>query len=154
MKATTFVLRQHQKMREMIRRLEREPHARAPMLVGVVEEILSFIALEEDLFYPAVAELLGRELAGIREESARLQQALLDLLGAERDDVVTLRVRTLARLLDDHARNDAAVLPLAERALGEPQLEELGARMARFSADPSGTPRGSSGSDDGSVTFH
>jgi hypothetical protein len=155
MKATTFVVRQHQRLREMVRLLEADRHARTPLLAEVVEEILSFVALEEDLFYPSVAALIGRDLAMIQDEIARLEHALLDLLRADHDDLFAERVQTLDRLLDVHARNDTAILPLAERALSEPQLEELGLRMARLSKASGGSPRGTSGSEDpGTVTFH
>jgi hypothetical protein len=155
MKATTFVVRQHQKLREMIRLLEAERHARTPLLAEVVEEILSFVALEEDLFYPSVAALIGRDLAMIQDEISRLEHALLDLLHADHDELFAQRVQTLGRLLGVHARNDTAILPLAERALSESQLEDLGLRMARLSTSGGGAARGTAGSDDGgTVTFH
>jgi hypothetical protein len=149
MKATTFVLRQHARIRQRIALLDdSEAHHR---LADVVEEALSFLAIEEDLFYPVVAQLLERDLASVHDDLARVEAALLSLLAATDGEQLRRRLSALVQAHGEHARNDLCVVPIAERVLGERQLEELGAKMVRFYQDSVADTHNDDG---GAATLH
>jgi hypothetical protein len=129
MKATRFVLREHARIRRCIALLEVED---APgLLADVVERVLSFLAIEEDLFYPAIARLCEPDLARFRDDVARVEAALLGVLGASDQEQRRRRIASLLRAHVALAQNDLGVAPLAERVLGDARLEELGAKMVR-----------------------
>jgi hypothetical protein len=127
MKATTFVLRQHDRIGVMVDVLERERHLRAPMLAELVEEVLSFLALEEDLFYPRLAS----RLEGDREVHA-LVRDLHHRISEEHDALLDLVASSELEFRDRLARRDRAIVPILERELADHELEEIGGRMTRF----------------------
>jgi hypothetical protein len=147
MKATTFILRRHERIGELLRVVERERHLRAPMLGDLVDEILSFLAVEEDLFYPSLAARACEEpeahaLDGVRERIPEEHAAILDLLDSRTEGELEEGLRRLASAASAHGASDRALVPLAERALGERELEELGARMARSYRESVSASRG------------
>src|SRR3954465_9105822 len=93
MKATTFVLRQHAFIRQRLALLDGDDERQN--LAQVVEEILSFLAIEEDLFYPVMARVFDRDLTAVRDDLARVEAALLGLLAANDADQVRRRVASL-----------------------------------------------------------
>ena len=152
MKATTFVLRQHAYIRQRLALLDGDDERQN--LARVVEEILSFLAIEEDLFYPAMASLIERDLTGVHDDLARVEAALLGLLAAHDAEQVRRRVASLVQAHSDHARNDLSVVPLVERSIGERQLEELGEKMARFYEHSVTSPRDADDEGGGAATLH
>jgi hypothetical protein len=136
--ATVLLTRDHERVRQLKRDYE------APGMVSaakrdIAHEVFRALeihaAIEEKIFYPAVASAMGRE--GQR----RVAEAIAEHI-AVKNAIATLRslalgdsafdARFLAMLydVDRHAtEEEREMLPRAETALGD-QLDALGARMA------------------------
>jgi hypothetical protein len=142
MKATTFVSGHNRRIAERVARLSAQSRASGqraaclPAVAEVVEEVLSLIAIEEDLFYPALASIPGSVLAparlsSLRGELARIEASLHGVMGAT-DVTFVERVAALEDATRTHSEADDALLPLAEHGVDASVLDELGARMERF----------------------
>jgi hypothetical protein len=135
MKATTFVSRKLHRIRETLGLLHGERHTRLALLREIVEEILFFMAIEENLLYPALRAHLDRDFRPVRGELTRIQVALRGLVGASTEPELRARLHVLEKALGDHAATAKHLLPMAEQRIAASTLEELGQRMARFYRD-------------------
>jgi hypothetical protein len=141
MKATTFIAAQNRRIADRAARLSARSHARAacvPAVAELVEEVLSLIAIEEDLFYPALASipatlLAPARLSSLRGDLAHLEAALHGVMGAT-DATFGDRVAALEGAIRAHVEADDALLPLAETGVDATVLDDLGARMQSFYA--------------------
>ena len=144
MRATTFVSGHNRRIAERLARLSSASRSRGqraaclPAVAHVVEEVLSLIAIEEDLFYPALTSipaplLAPASLPAFRRELARIGASLHGVVGAT-DATFGERVAALEDAVRTHAEADDALFPLAEGCVDASVLDELGARMERFYA--------------------
>ena len=144
MKATTFVSGHNRRVAERVARLSAESRARGqrsaclPAVAEVVEEVLSLIAIEEDLFYPVLSSipsalLAPARLSSLRGELAHIEASLHGVMGAT-DATFGERVAALEDAVRTHAAADDALLPVAEGGVDASVLDEVGAQMERFYA--------------------
>jgi hypothetical protein len=137
MKATTLLVRQHQRIAMLLDAVERERYVRAPLFEELVEELTAHLGAEDLLRYPAAPERV-RDLAtrtgDDRESFLRALQALTSA-----DATTPDFGRTLAAFVAEFRRHvdleECHLIPAIERAASEQELVEFGARMEQFCAE-------------------
>jgi hemerythrin superfamily protein len=126
----------HQRIRRLFHEFDRLAGTPSPRRSDLFEEIRDLLtlhaAVEEEIFYPAVAEVEESEelVRTAREEHAvvkRLLDELADLSTA--DSRFEAKLNVLSENVEEHAaREEAEIFPLA-RKLGRERLQELASRM-------------------------
>jgi hypothetical protein len=134
MKATTLLRDQHRRLERVIVRLGRERDLRMPLVLQLVEELMTHLSIEDHLFLAPIAERLGIRVDQVRAEQALVRNAVLQAVFAEAsDDLFCERLRDLAARLSEHTRTmERDLLPLVESQLRSDELERMGDRMRAF----------------------
>jgi Hemerythrin HHE cation binding domain len=148
MKATRILIAQHRAIEALFEELARETRrtARSRAASRVAEELIAHMAGEEAIFYPAVRRVLGSAFRSWESprsnpsDDAPAPGPAVDtrfMLRAQLRRVLATRVQEPAfeprcealRLLFAHhvEAEETAVFPRVEAALGDSQLETLGA---------------------------
>jgi hypothetical protein len=134
MDAIELLKTQHAEIESLFRKLaaETDPKDRDDLVGRVIDRLTMHAALEEEIFYPAVAKLgRGTFLVDHSRDEHRHVDHLLDEL---RDmhfcaPAAVAKLAELRRLVEHHvAEEERRLLPVAER-LGPASLRELGRRM-------------------------
>ncbi|MGK4001778.1 hemerythrin domain-containing protein [Sorangium sp. So ce1036] len=131
MKATSLLERQHRKVESLFKQLEGGRSEPAPILAELANELAAHMAIEQELFYPAVRRIdEGLILEGY-EEHAIAELALKRLISTSPEDAsFKARVTTLRELIQHHVEEEEEELfPKVEEAMDEERLQELGERM-------------------------
>jgi hypothetical protein len=145
MKATRILIAQHRAIEVLFEELAKESRrqARARAASRLTEEIIAHMAGEEAIFYPAVKRVLGKAFgpqvrparsAGAIDDSAAdphfmLRVQLRRVLATRVQDAgFEPRAEALRLLFAHHVEvEEIALFPRVEEALGDSQLETLGA---------------------------
>jgi len=135
MKATTLLAQQHKKVRTLFKRLEKGRYEPGPLLTELASDLVAHMAIEHEIFYPAV-QAVDRELVvEAFEEHALGEIALKRLLQIDPEsESFKARVTAAMELIQHHVEEEEKELfPKVEKKLGDEQLEALGKQMkARF----------------------
>jgi hypothetical protein len=122
---------QHDQIEELLVRVA-DPATRAPAFTELADVLPAHLALEQEVFYPAVAPLFGRDLMDeVLAEHCEIKRVLADLLWLDDDDArFGRKLAALATLLDGHSgwQEDRMFSAVAELVEIETRLA-LGARM-------------------------
>lgn len=135
MKATTLLETQHKKVKAMFKRLEGGRADPAPILVELANDLIAHMAIEHELFYPAVEAIDHTLITESFEEHSLAELALKRLLATDPGDVsFKARVVATRELIEHHVKEEEEELfPKVEKKLGDEKLETLGKQMkARF----------------------
>jgi iron-sulfur cluster repair protein YtfE (RIC family) len=135
MKATALLETQHRKVEAIFEKLEGSPRDPSRLLEELANHLAAHMAIEQEIFYPALREVDEDMVLESFEEHALAEIALKRLLGTEPDDAsFQARVIATKELIEHHVKEEEDDLfPKVEKVLGERKLAELGARMkARF----------------------
>jgi hemerythrin-like domain-containing protein len=135
MKATTLLAQQHRKVRTLFKKLSSGRSEAAPLLTELANDLIAHMAIEHEIFYPAVEAIAHDLVAESFEEHALGEIALKRLLSTDPDDeMFAARVTAAKELIEHHVKEEEEELfPKVEKKLGEERLEELGKQMkARF----------------------
>ncbi|MDP9150974.1 MAG: hemerythrin domain-containing protein [Myxococcota bacterium] len=135
MKATDLLEKQHRKVEALFKKLEGGRSERAPLLQELANDLAAHMAIEQEIFYPAVKEVDADLVLESYEEHALAEVGLKRLLACDPDDeAFSARVTACKELIQHHVEEEEDDLfPKAEKALGDEELERLGKRMkARF----------------------
>lgn len=136
-RATLLLVHQHRKLEKLLEKLKSADGDVDATLRELADDLSAHIAIEEEIFYPAVRELdVDIVLEGL-EEHAMGRFALNRLLGTKAsDEALAARVAALAELMKNHHREEENDLfPKVHRAMSKDELVELGATMKnRFDA--------------------
>lgn len=134
MRATDLLIRQHKKAKASFKKLE-NGRGDAAMLTELANELAAHMAIEHELFYPAVVALDEHMIAESFEEHALGELALKRLLASslEAEDFQA-KVTAVKELIEHHAdEEEEELFPKVEKAIDDAQLKELGKTMkARF----------------------
>jgi hypothetical protein len=133
--ADEVLIEDHDKLRGLLRQLTEstaaDGHRRRKLLDDLVDVLTVHVQIEDELFYPAIAEvstLLGAAHAEHRQIDDQLAVVLrTDPAG---DDFHT-EVTMLADTLEHHAGEEEDLMFLQAQALGAPTLAALGDKMQR-----------------------
>lgn len=135
MKATTLLEQQHKKVKAIFKKLENGRAEPGPLLTELANDLVAHMAIEHEVFYPAVEALDHDLISEAFEEHALAEIALKRLLSTDpEDDNFKARVVACKELIEHHVKEEEEELfPKVEKKLGDERLEELGKQMkARF----------------------
>lgn len=134
MKATTLMREQHRRLEQLLGQVGHEPGARPSLVLRLVEELMTHLAIEDTLFLGSVADATTIHVAAYREEQARVRNAVLQAVFVEDNDAqFETRLRELATEFRRHAFElERDLLPLVESQLRGDELESIGHRMQSY----------------------
>ena len=135
MNAVEMLKVQHAEIESLFRKLMAETHAvdRAELIGRLIDRLTLHAALEDEIFYLAVADLpRGEDLVQHARDEHRQVDRLLEEIRRTRfgaaSTIATLS--TLRRTVEHHmAEEELTMFPLAER-LGAAMLQNLGEHMS------------------------
>jgi hypothetical protein len=140
MKATSLLRNQHRRIEALIARVGREVAAstvgrerqlRLTLVLQLVEELMTHLSLEDNVFLCSVADATGIRADTYRADQAQVRNAILQAVFAEEDDsIFAARLLELSLAFDKHVRViERDVFPLADAQLKGEDLETMGTRM-------------------------
>jgi len=135
MKATKLLEQQHKKVRSLFKKLEGGRAEPGPLLTELANDLVAHMAIEHEIFYPAVESVDRSLVSEAFEEHALGEIALKRLLQTDpEDESFKARVVAAKELIEHHVEEEEEELfPKVEKKLGDERLEELGKQMkARF----------------------
>jgi iron-sulfur cluster repair protein YtfE (RIC family) len=135
MKATSLLQGQHRKVETLFGKLERGRADADTVLEELANSLAAHMAIEQEIFYPAVKKVDGTLVAESFEEHALAELELKRLLASEPgEETFDARVTALKELIQHHVEEEEQELfPKVEKAFEESTLTDLGKQMkARF----------------------
>jgi hemerythrin superfamily protein len=131
MKATSLLDDQHRTVEALFEKLERGQGDPGATLQTLAKTLLAHMAIEQDIFYPAIQNVDVERVSESYEEHALTEVALERLLATDRGDpAFKARVTTLKSLLQHHViEEEEELFPLIEESLSEDALIQLGKVM-------------------------
>jgi hemerythrin-like domain-containing protein len=135
MNATSLLQAQHRKVEALFKKLEGGRSDPAPLLEELANSLAAHMAIEQNIFYPAIKEADADLINEAFEEHAVAELALKRLLATDPEaEEFQARVTTLKELIEHHVEEEEEELfPKVEKTFEEDSLEELGKLMkARF----------------------
>ena len=135
MKATTLLEQQHRKVKSLFKKLESSRADHAAVLQELANDLIAHMAIEHEIFYPAVEGDQHDLVAESFEEHALAELAIKRLMQSDpQDDNFSARVTAAKELIEHHVKEEEEeMFPKAEKKLGDDRLEELAKQMkARF----------------------
>ena len=132
MKATSLLEDQHRKVEALFEKLETGGND-AAVLEQLANSLAAHMAIEQDIFYPAIKSVDADVVNESYEEHALAELELKRLLATDpEDEAFQARVTTLKELIEHHVEEEEEELfPAVEKALSADTLEKLGKVMAR-----------------------
>jgi hemerythrin-like domain-containing protein len=132
MKATSLLEDQHRKVEALFEKLE-SGGADGAVLEELANSLAAHMAIEQDIFYPAIKEVDSDLVNESFEEHSIAEVALKRLLATDSDDdSFDARVTALKELIEHHVEEEEEELfPAVEKALSAETLEKLGKVMSR-----------------------
>lgn len=133
MKATSLLRNQHRRVEGLLGRVSGDRQLRLPLVLQLVEELMTHLSLEDHLLVSRVADATGMRADTCREDHARVRNAVLQAVFAEEDDVAfRARLSNLSSAFVRHVQlMERDVFPLADSQLKGEDLERMGTRMQR-----------------------
>lgn len=133
MKATSLLESQHRKVEALFKKLESGRAEPEPLLEDLASSLAAHMAIEQDIFYPAVKEVDEEVINESYEEHSLAEVALKRLLAAD-EESFKARLTALKELVEHHVTEEEEELfPEVENTLDEDMLNQLGKTMkARF----------------------
>jgi iron-sulfur cluster repair protein YtfE (RIC family) len=135
MKATSLLESQHRNIEALFEKLECRQGSVAATLETLANHLVAHMAIEQEIFYPAIKALDVERVNESYEEHALGELALKRLLGTNSQEptfkarFTALKELTLQHLLEE----EEELFPQVEEALSEDALLQLGKTMkARF----------------------
>lgn len=136
MKATELLKRQHREVKKLFKATKdaRDARTRRRGLDEIAAKLSAHMAIEESIFYPAVAELETKKLEDLVPEAYEEHAVAKLVLGQlpkvdPNDERFKAKVTVLSELIDHHVEEEEGeMFPSAER-LGRERLAELGLEL-------------------------
>jgi hemerythrin-like domain-containing protein len=135
MKATDLLAQHHKKAKSLFKKLENGRGDAAELLTELANDLAAHMAIEHELFYPAVIQLDESMVEESFEEHALGEIALKRLLSTDpSDEGFRAKVTAVKELIEHHAdEEEEELFPKVEKAMDDDQLKQLGKEMkARF----------------------
>ena len=134
MKATILLVQQHRNLQQLCDVVEQgSPSIRASLLPQLAGDLAAYLAMEEQVFYPAACAALDEYgwMSSSRAWHARARQTIERALDVPLDGEEFARaIGELRSAVELHAEEDeAALFPRLERALDPGALRRLGLSM-------------------------
>jgi hemerythrin-like domain-containing protein len=135
MKATALLESQHRKVEALFKKLEGGRSDPRATLEELANSLAAHMAIEQDIFYPAIKEIDADVVNESYEEHAVAELTLKRLLMTDpEEEAFMARVTTLKELIEHHVEEEEKELfPAVEKKIEEEVLAQLGKEMkARF----------------------
>lgn len=131
MKATSLLEKQHRKVEGIFKKLESRKGDSSALLHELADDLAAHMAIEQQIFYPAIRSLKEDLVAESFEEHAVAELALKRLLATSPTAPSFIaKVTTLKELIEHHVEEEEGDLfPTVEKKMDETRLLELGKRM-------------------------
>lgn len=132
---STLLIRQHREVKAIFKKLEDGKSDPAPLVEALVNNLAAHMAIEQDIYYPAVKELKEDLVMESYEEHSLAELGLKRLLATSpNDDAFDARVTACKELIEHHVEEEEDELfPAVDRKMAKEDLNELAKRMkARF----------------------
>ena len=141
MKATDLLKKQHRHVKGLFKQLEKteDGEGRRELMNEVAQALKIHTQVEEEIFYPAVAEL-GTQKAREMVMEAVEEHNVVDLVLAElpkvdpEDDRFAAKMTVLKELIEHHVEEEESEMFKLAQKLGADELKELGARMEEMAS--------------------
>jgi hemerythrin superfamily protein len=137
-RATDLLISQHRLVEKLLDRVESANGSTASLLGQIADNLAAHIAIEEQLFYPAVRKLDNDIILEGLEEHAMGRFALKRLLATRAKDAsLKARLKALQELMVNHHKEEENDLfPKVNRSMSNDALRALGTKMkALFDAE-------------------
>jgi len=143
-KATELLKRQHREVKGLFRTTKKATAAKARRsgMEEIASKLLAHMAIEEDIFYPAVQGIGTKKTAKLVPEAyeehhvAKLVLAELPKVDPE-DERFEAKMTVLEELIEHHVEEEEEEMFKAAQKLGAERLTELGDEMeAAFAPEP------------------
>lgn len=130
MKATTLLKKQHRVVEGLFKKLSGSGGGKKELLRELANNLVAHMAIEQEIFYPAVKEIDPDMVLESFEEHALAEIALKRLLATNpKDDSFEARVTATKELIQHHVdEEEEDLFPKVEKKMGD-DLEDLGMRM-------------------------
>jgi hemerythrin superfamily protein len=144
MKATELLKKQHRAVKKLFAELRKlDGSARRPVMDQISQELAHHMAIEEDIFYPAVRELDTKKtdemIPEAIEEHHVVKLVLKEIPGVDPDDErFEAKMTVLEELIEHHVEEEEQEMFKTAEKLGDDRLRALGAQME----SSNGTQRG------------
>jgi iron-sulfur cluster repair protein YtfE (RIC family) len=139
MKATTLLERHHGNLKQLCEAVEQgSASIRESLLPQLAGDLLAHLAVEAQVFYPAILEGMGKDAlvvqSRVRQRHGRATDAIREALAASFDSEEFERViRALKVVIEVHAQEEEeALFPRIERALEADESRALAREMMRL----------------------
>ncbi len=135
MKATSLLEKQHRTVEAIFKKLESGKSDPSPLVEQLANALAAHMAIEQEIFYPAVREVDEDLVLEAFEEHSIAEIGIKRLLATDpKHASFSARVTTCKELIEHHVEEEEQELfPKVEKKLGEAKLLELGKAMkARF----------------------
>jgi len=144
MKATELLKKQHRAVKKLFGDLKKlDGEARRPLMNQISEELAHHMAIEEDIFYPAVRGLDTKKTDEMIPEAIE-EHHVVKLVLSEipkvdpEDERFEAKMTVLEELIEHHVEEEEHEMFKVAEKLGDDRLRELGAQME----SSNGTQRG------------
>jgi len=134
---STLLIRQHKEVKAIFKQLEAGKSDPAPLLAALTNNLAAHMAIEQDLYYPAVKQLKEDLVLESYEEHSLAELGLKRLLATSpQDEAFDARVTACKELIEHHVEEEEEELfPTVDRKMPKEQLDELARAMkTRFEA--------------------
>ena len=136
MKATDLLKKQHRHVKGLFKQVEKteDSRGRRDLMEQIAHALKVHTQLEEEVFYPAVAEL-GSQKAQEMVMEAIEEHHVVDLVLAElpkvdpEDERFEAKMTVLKELIEHHVEEEESEMFKLAQKLGSEELKELGERM-------------------------
>jgi hemerythrin-like domain-containing protein len=132
MKATELLVNQHREVEQLFEQLEGVEEGDEKIVrEELARNLIGHMAIEEEMFYPAMREAMPEQIALCEVEHAAARYALAQVLAASPGDATfRAKVRALDTMIRSHVEmEEKDILPRAESSIGAEQLQQLSRRM-------------------------
>lgn len=131
MKATDLLAQQHRKVKAIFKKLENGRGDAGALLLELANDLAAHMAIEHELFYPAVAEIDEFLINESFEEHALGEIAIKRLLATDpEDEAFKAKVTAARELIEHHAdEEEEELFPKVEKQIDADQLKALGKQM-------------------------
>jgi len=129
MKATKLLEQQHRQVEQLFARIE---SGESRLLTELADALAGHMAIEQEIFYPAVHALESDRVSESFEEHSIAELALRRALRTQpNDDQFKARVKVLKELIEHHVEEEEqGLFPAVEKQLSAEALETLGGQMS------------------------
>lgn len=128
---STLLIRQHKEVKAIFKQLEGGKSDPAPLLEALVNNLAAHMAIEQDIYYPAVKGLKADLVMESYEEHSLAELGLKRLLATSpQHESFDARVTACRELIEHHVEEEEEELfPAVDRKMAKEDLAQLAGRM-------------------------